>query len=202
MGTSYKLNIYVFVNVKVFAFKLFLCTKIEAPSVCDLSYYSCRHANIDSEEYGLWACSLSQCWCSINTISKYNFLSVPSVFLFRTEKSELDPACSSLLSRSVTVSQCVKDKARQWSDWGPIKRSIYTKDVSVTQKSLRPARPSVDCKPMLGQTVKMSLPVKSSHTCASHVVSDLVWVVDGNCSASVNILLVSSLEGKIVEKVI
>ena len=58
-------------------------------------------------------CSLPQGWCSINTISKYNFLSVPSVFLFRTEKSELDPPCSSLLSRSVTVSQCVRDKARQ-----------------------------------------------------------------------------------------
>ena len=53
VGTSYKLNIYVFVNVKVFALKRFLCTKIEAPSVCDLSYYSCHHADIDSEEYGL-----------------------------------------------------------------------------------------------------------------------------------------------------
>ena len=144
----------------------------------------------------LWVCSLPQCWCSINTISKYNFLSVPSVFLFRTEKSELDPACSSLLSRSVTVSQFVRDKARRWSGSDPIKRSIYTKDVSVTQKSLRPARPSVDCKPMLGQTVKMSLPVKSSHTCASYVVSDLVWVVDGNCSALGNKFLVSSQKNR------
>ena len=148
-------------------------------------------------------CSLPQGWCSINTISKYNFLSVPSVFLFRKEKSEIDPPFSSLLSRSVTVSQSVRDKARQWSDSGPIKRSIYTKDVSVTQKSRRPARPSVDCKPSVGPTtVTMSLPVKSSHTCASHVVSDLVWVEDGNCSASGNMFLVSSLEGKIVEKVI